>query len=753
MQESFESPEISDKTQFRRTKLASFLYKPVVLLLSIIVVGISIVAPFYLSRYERGPGGQTLRLILTHDMVMHLPLAQAFDKVLRTGILYPRWLADINHGYGIATMNYYPPIVYYLISLFHAIFGNWVDGLFALSILAFAGSGLSLYLFARLFLGSLASAVASLFYMLLPFHMLTLYWQGAMGQLLSYVFLPLVLYFVYKLGKQGQARNYAAVGLFYGLFLLTNFPIAFLFSYTLVFYALVWAGKRREWKIVLRIAIGMALGLLFSAIYWLPAALETKYMYEWTSELFPYHTTYMTLLTVHDEFGWRLNTLFALHLVVLTIAIIIVRAVASKEPKATDVIPSLAEESSFQIRLWVIMSIATIFMSTSFSIYISKLIPRIQLAVPAWRWLVPAGFFTALLIGAAFERLINSAVFLPKRRLLYSAVFGIALVGNVWFSVQYILIGALSNPTYVPASMYIDSGFTPKGSTSPDRLPDTPQALLQPETGTVRVIRWDPQDREIFVQAAEPVALRLRTYNFPGWVAHIDGQKTPVLSDKDGAQLIEVPEGSHTVEVSFVNTPPRTYGTILSGFGFLTIISLTALSQWQRNKRRVAERAETAVYGDESEAGNLTDGEKVERRSLTRRKKQIAIIGIAILAGILMLVVFNRVFRTDKKPAPSNNSATQKEAPAIGSEAKLQVQGLALIPVAVDDTALNELMGVLPSRDADKLEGLVQAGKVLRVDNGTRVRILEFGFAKTKIRILEGEHSRKDGWVPERWLQ
>ena len=57
---------------------------------------------------------------------------------------------------------------------------------------------------------------------------------------------------------------------------------------------------------------------------------------------------------------------------------------------------------------------------------------------------------------------------------------------------------------------------------------------------------------------------------------------------------------------------------------------------------------------------------------------------------------------------------------------------------------------------------MVQSGELFSVPVGTKVRVLgefhwhgawEHGVAVTKVRILEGEHYGKAGWVPDQWLE
>src|SRR5215210_690138 len=200
-----------------RPVLARAIVALIILLASAIIV-----CPFFLSHPVQTPKGVALKLINTHDMVQHLAVMQDFNKVLKSGNLYPRWLPDYNNGYGGPWMNYYPPGFYYIASLVNLVFNDWIYTLFAASILGLAASGFAFYLLAREFYSRFASLAAALVYMLLPYHVINLYWQGAMPQLFGFIFLPLVLLFAYRLGARGRLLDYGALGLTYGLYLLTH---------------------------------------------------------------------------------------------------------------------------------------------------------------------------------------------------------------------------------------------------------------------------------------------------------------------------------------------------------------------------------------------------------------------------------------------------------------------------------------------------------------------------------------------------
>jgi uncharacterized membrane protein len=52
------------------------------------------------------------------DLSNHFRFALPFYDALRSGHLYPGWLAESNHGFGDASFRFYPPALYYLLSAF-----------------------------------------------------------------------------------------------------------------------------------------------------------------------------------------------------------------------------------------------------------------------------------------------------------------------------------------------------------------------------------------------------------------------------------------------------------------------------------------------------------------------------------------------------------------------------------------------------------------------------------------------------------
>jgi hypothetical protein len=710
-------------------------------LLVALALGAALVAPYFFSHSQTVGDKKEYLLILTHDMTNHFFYMNQFQQGVRSGVLYPRWFADANNGYGIAVANYYPPGFYYTTTLVNALFNNWHTTLFVLMTLMMAASGLAMYALSRTFFSRVASATAAVVYMALPYHLLDLYWRGALPEIFGFVFLPLILYFVFKAGYGGALRHVAGLGLIYGLYLVTHFPVGVMFSYALAFYALIWALRARDWRILLRIGVGLSLGLAVSAIYWLPAALEMKEVYEYTQDIFPYHLSYVQPIPNPDPFGATIYNSLKLCALLLLVVWFIYR----REPRADgSTIESLDQPMTgaardvttaarrLQISLWIVVGSASLFMTTAFSYDIGRWLPKIELTVPPFRWLAVATLFASLLSGAAIERLRTTQGWSPRRLLVLRVAFGLILALNLLVSFYTVIGKALQNQSFAPSPNYVEASMTPRDATRPEQLPDTAPVVLDPPTGHSNVVTWLPEHREIRLQLEQPSRVRLKTYNFPGWTARVDGERVPLESDADGIQVVQVPAGIHTLDVRFQNTAPRWMGTILSGIGLLAVVGLA-----------VAGRAQTRRQSPKTSAAPAV---------IARRVRFAVIAGATVIALIIVWALVARLNR-NKPPANGSTPEQRQSAVRVGGQATLFIEGRNEVYLATNEQALPELLGALASRERAQVEALVNSGRVLRLPNNTSVEVLEIAAGKVRVRVADGTFAMRSGWVVDRWVR
>jgi hypothetical protein len=93
--------------------------------------------------------------------------------------------------------------------------------------------------------------------------------------------------------------------------------------------------------------------------------------------------------------------------------------------------------------------------------------------------------------------------------------------------------------------------------------------IFQVKKGT----NWYQFKIEVTKTGLKGVTIQIPIYDFPGWQALIDEQRTSIYHNNDlGLITIEVPLGNHEVRLKFKDTPIRKIGNLISlGCWFLLI--------------------------------------------------------------------------------------------------------------------------------------------------------------------------------------
>jgi hypothetical protein len=247
---------------------SSWVYLPYLI---VALVGIAGVLP--MRNYSSGG----------HDFFFHRLNTHYFQEQLAAGQLYPRWLPKMNAGLGSPVMYFYPPLPYYINSLFLS--------MAHLPSLAFndlaVSSGLALIVSgstALLWFGSLvppfAALVGALVYMLFPYHFsIDLYERFAIAELWSFAWIPLAMYWA-RLIPRGSMKAVIGLGFALALLAMTHLPTLLIFSLLPLLYALIHKGDSNvSWaKLARHLGMAYLLAAGLSAIYWLPAIATQKWV-------------------------------------------------------------------------------------------------------------------------------------------------------------------------------------------------------------------------------------------------------------------------------------------------------------------------------------------------------------------------------------------------------------------------------------------------------------------------------------------
>src|SRR3990167_2441010 len=118
---------------------------------------------------------------------------------LRDGMFPVRWVKDLGYGYGYSIFNFYAPLPYYIGGLLHLVGIDVIVATKVMMAIPIFIAGITMFLFAREFLGKIGALVSSIIFLFFPYFALNLFVRGAVGEAWAYSFLPLVFLGIFKL--------------------------------------------------------------------------------------------------------------------------------------------------------------------------------------------------------------------------------------------------------------------------------------------------------------------------------------------------------------------------------------------------------------------------------------------------------------------------------------------------------------------------------------------------------------------------
>ncbi|MBI1765558.1 MAG: hypothetical protein HYR56_29430 [Acidobacteria bacterium] len=566
------------------------------MLLCLIVSAVAALPFFYIGE-DRAVGCCGGEAPITHDAWMHFNQMQAFARGLAAGRVYPRWDEATHNGYGAPTLSFYPPGAYYLTSFWYLITRDWQRvWLLTWWTMLFA-SGLALYAYARESLGHGAALLAMTVYVVMPYHLLNQYQRGALAEQLSFVWMPLCLLFAERLGAraalpadraagaaatvtEAMAGNHktllaAACGLAfcYGAFLFSHPPTAY--QFTLVFGVFI-AGLaiwRRQGRTLALLAAALLFGAMLAGAYFVPAFLEQPFIHaNDVSETWPYHTTYVfdyrqTRFNRFDPFIARLDFLWAFNAGLLLLG---ARALLRWSPAFRQSLRLTGQppEGGTPNAIWLASGVFASFLMTRYSAPLGRLIPKLEIGVFAWRMLGLTSLVVALLAGlcvqAALQEANNETA--KWRRFALVSIAWLMLFASAGVSFWKVAWPMVRAEAFRENPQHYNYATLP--AQVPREAPPLPEAqFVNADAGEIKVLVWQPEFRRLQVRAKHAEQLQLRTSDFPGWTALLDGRVVPSARGPVGNITLAMPAGEHTVVLEFRSTPVRRVGN------WLTVVS------------------------------------------------------------------------------------------------------------------------------------------------------------------------------------
>lgn len=236
--------------------------KSIVRVLLIVAVAAALCLPFLLVGVPTGS-----------DSTDHVMYQYHFSQQFWSGDHYPRWLAEANKGYGSPIFLVQYPVPYFTTALLRPILSfaptdsreSRELGIYCFLMLA--GAGLSASFWFRYRCAPIASTVAAVAYISLPYIIgQVLYARMAIGELATFVWMPLLFAFCDRV-HPGRFGVVSAIAIVFALLVMSNVLTAILFIPVVVLYAVA-SGQRAT----LPILLALAFGICIAAVYAFPLA-------------------------------------------------------------------------------------------------------------------------------------------------------------------------------------------------------------------------------------------------------------------------------------------------------------------------------------------------------------------------------------------------------------------------------------------------------------------------------------------------
>jgi hypothetical protein len=519
-----------------------------------------------------------------HDFEFHVASWLDTAYQWKHGVLFPRWTAWTNYGFGEPRFIFYPPLSWILgaaLSLVLPI--SWVPAAFILLTQTLAGMS-SFFLLRRL-VGGTPAYLGAVFYTANPYALLVSYVRSDFAEQLACAIFPLLLLAALRLaglleGEKPRRSTITSFAFFFAGVWLCNAPAGVIASYSMAILFAWAAVTQRSWRVALRSIGSITLGFGLAGFYLLPAAYEQRWVnigQALSSGLLPAQNFLFTEIAdvEHTWFNW-ISSFCALALLLLAP----LTALSSRR-FANNTGPLRASKSLWGALL-LLGSVATLMM---FRVTdpLWSLLPKMRFVQFPWRWMSIVAVVCCCFLAAAMERRRGWLWFVLVA--IFSFPLGYFLTQNTWWDPDEMstqLAAIKSGAGYEGVDEYDPLGDDhldlPKHAPLAKILPDSSKSpRSQPPNAKIQIETWRTGNHKVFVESSGPAVVALRLLNYPAWQVTVNAKTViPEKPDDLDQMLVPIEAGKSEIQVRFVRTNDQTAGIALSIFSLLLAAGLLA---------------------------------------------------------------------------------------------------------------------------------------------------------------------------------
>lgn len=521
-----------------------------------------------------------------HDFDFHAASWLDAASQWKQGVLFPRWAAWMNHGFGEPRYIFYPPLSWLIgAALIVVLPGQAVPIVFI--VLLETCAGLSAYVL----LGNLASRRAAILgaacYLINPNMLLMTYIRSDYAEQLACAILPLLLLAGLRVARlldepQRGRSSVALLAVAYAAVWLSNDPAAVIASYSVALLFLWATLSQRSWRPLLRGAGGVVLGLCLAGFYLVPAAYEQSWVnigQALASGLLPYQNFLFTAIddVEHTWFNWIASICALCLIVLLGLAAVCSRQFSSGKLSGRD--------SKASAALLILGAAATLLM-LRFSLPVWKYLPKLRFVQFPWRWMSIIALMAACFLACLIDRRRGWIWFVAI--VVLSAPLGWFLVNNTWWDEDE--MPTLRDAVVAGHGFDGTDEYDPLGDDHTNLPEDAPLVKILPadpdDTSTpvahFQVQRWTTVEKEVRVDSDGQARIALRLLNYPAWRVQVNGRAVvPQRMDDFDQMVVPVQAGESEIQVRFARTTDRTLGGAISMIGVFAV----ALMVWGNRRK------------------------------------------------------------------------------------------------------------------------------------------------------------------------
>lgn len=522
-----------------------------------------------------------------HDFDLHLPRWMDAAQQFREGVVFPRWAAGSNSGFGEPFFIFYPPLSWTLGATLGSILPwRMVPGAYVWLVVVMAGA--AMWKCAREWLDPPDAVMATLLYAVNPYIIVMVYKRCSYGELLASAFFPLLVWAAVRMGRDATKTIFPLAIVFAAIW-LADLPAGLIASYSLALLLLCNSFIHRSLRPILYGAVAILTTFVSLSFFLFPAAWERKWVSinvllrpDWVPE------SNFLFAQVKDP-GMLLFNRGLSFLALILVAVAALAAVLTRR---------LRREAPDVWRLLTVLGGVSAFLLFRPSSILWNILPELRYVAYPWRWLSPLCVAGAVLTSSAVGQTRRRAALWVTVAFAIGAI-GAGIVHSVRWDSQHRHLKDLTAATHSGAGYKLREDFAwfcPLGS-HPSKLPELAPVIvsadsqdekeISPQGVQIHVDLWSPERKVFSIDSPRPLLLRIKLLTYPAWQAKLNGRIVALETRQEtGQMLLPVPAGFTRAEIKFVRTWDRTVGMAVSLTTMLALIVLLLVLRWREISAR-----------------------------------------------------------------------------------------------------------------------------------------------------------------------